>query len=154
MAYAATATTNQRPRPQEDTSGKAGVSILDMDFLLFALPLAGLLDILSWIFMGIDAGMVAAGVNFVLGGLLVGWMVLRGKRWDEARAQHKEAVQTAKGGKKGIQQRRQATTKLAGKRVSRRLLKRSLIMYVGNSIPIVNFIPFWLIGVFMMLREK
>jgi len=131
------------------TKPSAGVSILDLDFLIFALPLAGLLDILSYIFMGMDAGVIAAVINFVLGGLLVLWMVARGKRMDEARAQHRQGVRTARQGRAGMKQRRMAT-----KRMSRRLLKRSLIMYIGNSIPIVNFIPFWIIGVIMMLRQK
>jgi len=151
-------TAQKQPKQAEETNeeGSAGVSMLDPDFLVIALPLAFILDALSYIFMGLDAGFIAAGVNIVLGGILVFWMVLRGKRLDEAKQQFKRGYQTAKEGKAGIRRRAAATrrTSIVGKRTSRRLLKRSLIMYIGNSIPIVNFIPFWLIGVIMMLREK
>jgi len=83
----------------------------------------------------------------------------RGKRIDEAKQQWRRGVGTTrdKKGKEVAMRRRGAATRrmgVVGQRTSRRLLKRSLLMYVGNSIPIVNFIPFWLIGVIMMLREK
>ena len=139
----------------------AGVGPLDPDFLVFALPLAGILDLLSYIFMGLDAGIVASIVNIILGGLLVLWMVWRGKRIDEAKQMYQQAVHTAHQGKAGLAERGRATQKMAtksmsvaGKRTSRRLLKRALFMYVGEAIPIVNFIPFWLVGVVWMLREK
>lgn len=143
-------------REEQPAEPEAGVSPLDIDFLAFALPLAGLLDLLSYIFMGLDAGIVAAIVNIILGGLLVLWMVWRGKRMDQARQQYRRGYGTARQGKAGIHRRDVATRRMGvvGKRMSRRLLKRSLIMYIGNSIPIVNFIPFWLIGVILMLREK
>lgn len=153
---AAVASAPTKERAEQPAEPQAGVSPLDMDFLVFALPLAGLLDGLSYIFMGLDAGIIAAVVNFILGGLLVLWMVWRGKRMDEAKQLHRRGVGTAREGKAGIRRRSVATRRMGavGKRTSRRLLKRSLIMYVGNSVPIVNFIPFWLIGVIMMLREK
>ena len=153
-ATAANAPTEERA--EQPAESQAGVSLLDIDFLVFALPLAGLLDMLSYIFMGMDAGIIAAIVNIILGGLLVIWMVWRGKRMDEAKQQYRRGVGTAREGKAGIHRRRVATRRMSavGQRTSRRLLKRSLIMYIGNSIPIVNFIPFWLIGVIMMLREK
>jgi len=68
-----------------------------------------------------------------------------------------KGVSTARKGKAGIQERRGSAQQMAkgfGKKTSKRFLKRALIMYIGNSIPIVNFIPFWLIGVVLMLREK
>ena len=152
-----TATANEGTKPQENVGEPAdGVSIFDPDFLAFALPLAGFLDLLSYIFMGLDAGIIAAIVNIILGGLLILWMVWRGKRIDEAKQLYRRGVGTAREGKAGIRRRGVATRRMSvvGKRTSRRLLKRSLIMYIGNSIPIVNFIPFWLIGVILMLREK
>jgi len=159
MANGTTATANAattEERTEQPTEPQAGVSPLDIDFLVFALPLAGLLDILSYIFMGLDAGIVAAVVNIILGGFLILWMVWRGKRIDEAKQLYRRGVGTAREGRAGIRRRGVATRRMSvvGKRTSRRLLKRSLIMYIGNSIPIVNFIPFWLIGVILMLREK
>lgn len=154
---AGAATINEETKPQENVAGpSSGISIFDLDVLIFALPLAGTLDILSYIFMGLDAGIVAAIVNIVLGGLLVLWMVVKGKRMDQAWQQYRRGVGTAREGRAGIRRRGVATRRagIVGKRMSRRLLKRSLIMYIGNSIPIVNFIPFWLIGVVLMLREK
>jgi len=150
-------TTNKESEPQESTAESSrGVFILDPDFIAFALPLAIMLDILSWIFMGLDAGIIAGTINALLGGLLVMWMVSRGKQMDQAKEQYRQGVQTARRGRAGMQQRRGATRQpsIIGRRTSRRLLKRSLIMYIGNSIPIVNFIPFWIVGVLMMLREK
>ena len=166
MANGSAATINQAAMSSEEVEDdvelpeeqSAGVSPLDPDFLL-VLPLAGLLDLLSYIFMGLDAGVVASVVNIVLGFIIVAWMVWRGKRMDEAKQQYQQAVQTARAGKAGLAERGRATQKMTaksigGKRVSRRLLKRSLLMYAGEAIPIVNFIPFWLVGVIWMLREK
>lgn len=143
---------------EQGAVGKSRVHPLDPDFLVFAMPLALLLDVLSYIFMGLDAGIIAAIANIVLGGLLVLWMVKRGMRLDQAKEMYQQAVQTARKGRAGFQGRREAAQQMATKRMggkaSKRFLKRALIMYVGESIPILNFIPFWLLGVVLMLREK
>jgi len=155
-AAAANAPTEKETNRTEEP--RAGVSMLDIDFLVFALPLAVLLDALSYILLGFDGGIIAAVVNILLGGLLVLWMMWRGKRMDEAKQQYQEAVQNARQSKEDRQKkrafRRAKTRAKVGKRAFKRLSRRALIMFVGNSIPIVNFIPFWLIGVIMMLREK
>ena len=131
----------------------AGVSIFDPRFI-FAFILGITLDVLSYIFMGLDAGIIAAAVNAILGLFVVWLMVSLGKDKDQANEMRRQAIDNARLGRKGLAQRRQMTSKLLGKRASRKILKRSLIMYIGNSIPIVNFIPFWTIGIIMMLREK
>ena len=125
--------------------------ILDPRFML-AFMLGVTLDLLSYVFMGLDAGVIAAAVNSVLGLAMVWLMVQLGKDQGQADQMRQQAIDNAKLGRKGLAQRRQMTQNLLGKRASRRILKRSLIMYVGSSIPIVNFIPFWTIGVIMLLR--
>ena len=160
MAEAAVATPQElqaQERQSQQEQERSRVHPMDPDFLLLAFPLALLLDLLSYVFMGLDAGIVAAVINIVLGGLLVLWMVLRGMRLDQAKQPYKQAVKTARMGKAGLQPRRAAAQQMAragGRRVSSKLLRRALIMYVGNSIPILNFIPFWTIGVILTLREK
>jgi len=117
------------------------------------------LDLLSYIFMGLDAGVIAAAVNMVLGGGIVYFMVQIAKdqgREAEMRQQagemRQQAVQNARLGRKGLQQRREMTQNLLGNRASKRIFKRGLIMWIGSSIPIINFIPFWTIGTIMLLR--
>ncbi|OHA63986.1 MAG: hypothetical protein A2940_00155 [Candidatus Wildermuthbacteria bacterium RIFCSPLOWO2_01_FULL_48_29] len=160
MADEAVAEFDQEEEEDVETppESDAGVSPFDPDFLIFALPLAFILDILSYLFMGLDLGIIAAGVNIVLGGILIAWMVHRGKRMDEAKEMYRQGVETARMGRAGIEPRRQITqqkiTSAVGKTASKRLLKRALFFYAAESIPIVNFIPFWLAGVILMLREK
>lgn len=139
---------------QQKGARRAPVSALDPVFLVFAFPLAFFLDILSYVFMGLDAGVIAALVNIVLGGALVFWMTRRGMSADRANEMLQESVSTARQGKAGLQQRRASAQSMGIKALRKRRLLRPLIMYVGNSIPIVNFIPFWLIGIILMLREK
>lgn len=163
MDSAATAQTPQAQAPQQvKESSSARVSVLDPDFIL-AFGLALILDLLSYIFLALDGGVVAAAVNIVLGGILIVWMTWRGKRLDEAKQQYQEAVQTAQQGREGLRRKRQqATAKRSAKRASRtvtkktsrRLLRRAIFLYIGTSIPIINLIPFWVPGVILMLREK
>ena len=135
--------------------------VLDPRFIL-AFILGIILDVLAYIFMGLDAGIIAAAVNIVLGWMIVWLMVqlAKSKGRDGQRVQQRgnemrqQATDNARLGKGGMQQRKQMTTDLLGKRASKRWLKRSLIMYIGSSIPIINFIPFWTVGVIMLLREK
>jgi hypothetical protein len=127
--------------------------ILDPRFIL-AFVLGIILDALSYILMGVDAGIIAAVVNIVLGWIMVLLMVWMGKDKDEANQMRQQSVDNARLGKKGLAQRRQMTSSMVGKRASKRILKRGIIMWIGSSIPIVNFIPFWTVGLVMMLREK
>jgi len=127
--------------------------ILDLRFI-FAFFLGFILDILSYIFMGLDAGVIAAGINIVLGWMMVRLMVSLGKDQDQANQMRQQAIDNARQGRKGLQQRKEMTQNLLGNRASKSILKRSLIMYVGSSIPIINFIPFWTVGVIMLLRQR
>ncbi|MDP2640974.1 MAG: hypothetical protein Q8P39_00320 [Candidatus Yanofskybacteria bacterium] len=122
------------------------VSPLDPDFLVFALPLAFLIDISSYLLGGLDLGVTAIVVNLILGVPLFIWMIIRGKNIEEA----KQQMQTRTKNLQGSLAAKRKTRKVA----MRKGIKRGLILFIGNSIPIVNFIPFWLIGVVMMLRER
>ena len=127
--------------------------ILDPRFML-AFMLGVTLDLLSYVFMGLDAGVIAAAVNSVLGLAMVWLMVQLGKDQGQADQMRQQAIDNARLGRKGLQQRRKMTQQLLGKRASKRIFRRTLIMYIGSSIPIVNFIPFWTVGVIMLLRKK
>jgi hypothetical protein len=128
------------------------VSILDPDFLIFAAPLALLLDGLAYVFAFVDGGIIAAVVNIVFGWPLIVWMWIKGKRMDEAKEENATLSGAPPKQRGAARQARKA--RVPGKRASRRLMKRAIILYAGTAIPIVNFIPFWIIGLIMLLRES
>jgi hypothetical protein len=134
--------------------------VLDPRFML-AFALGVILDLLSYIFMGLDAGIVAGFVNATLGWMIVWLMVSLSKDKDRSAAaqqrgneMRQQAVTNARQGRKGLQQRRELAQGMLGNKAAKKRFKRWVIMYVGSAIPIINFIPFWTIGAIMLLREK
>lgn len=111
------------------------VSPLDPDFLLFALPLAALIDILDFV---LEIGMIP---SFLLGGILIWWYTKRtGQEVDKE--QLKEDYQ--------LRQQRQRASKAA----ARSTLRRGIIMFVAELVPFLNLVPFWLIFVVSSLKQK
>lgn len=108
-----------------------GISPFDPGFLLFALPFAFFIDALDFVF---EIGIV---VNLFLAIPLIWWMTKKG-----AQAPGAKDVQ------RHMQERQAA--KAAGKRA----LRRGLLIFVAELIPILNLFPFWLIAVFAMLRQQ
>ncbi|MDP2665015.1 MAG: RDD family protein [bacterium] len=108
-----------------------GVSPFDPDFLLFALPFAFFIDALDFVF---EIGII---VNLFLALPLIWWMSKKGGQAPGAKDIQLHA------------QERQAA-KAAGKRA----LRRGLLIFVAELIPILNLFPFWLIAVFAMLRQQ
>jgi hypothetical protein len=148
----------QAEQAAQKNQESARVGILDADFVLI-FPLAVILDVLSYILLGFDGGVIAAVVNLILGWIIMLWMIWRGKKLGEAKQEMQErmgSIRERKGYRFGTRKRaaQRAATRGVDKRVSNRILKRAIIMFVGTSIPIVNLIPFWTIGMIMMLREK
>ncbi|MDO8577282.1 MAG: RDD family protein [Candidatus Wildermuthbacteria bacterium] len=107
------------------------VSPFDPDFLLFALPFAFFIDALDFVF---EIGIIA---NLFLAIPLIWWMSKKGGQAPGAKDIQLHA------------QERQAA-KAAGKRA----LRRGLLIFVAELIPILNLFPFWLIAVFAMLRQQ
>lgn len=113
-------------------SSQAGrVSPLDPDFLLFAVPFAFIIDMLDFVF---EIGIVA---NLFLAIPLIWWMTKKG-----GQAPGAQELQTH-------QAQRQAA-----KTASRRALRRGLLIFIAELIPLLNLLPFWLIAVFAMLRQQ
>ncbi|MDP2637217.1 MAG: hypothetical protein Q8P03_01240, partial [bacterium] len=108
-----------------------GVSPLDPDFLLFAVPFALLIDGIDFVF---QLGII---LNLFLGAPLIWWMTKRGGQAPGA----------------GDLQARQAQRQ-AARTAARRALRRGLIVFALELIPVVSLFPFWLIAVFAMLRQQ
>ncbi|MBI1984701.1 MAG: hypothetical protein HYS60_01150 [Candidatus Wildermuthbacteria bacterium] len=110
------------------------VSPLDPDFLVMA-ALAILVDVLDWVF---EIGTI---VSLIIGGFFIWWLVKRTGQSvssQEVQAQH-------------AQQQEQRQLARAG---AKRALRRGILMFVMELIPLVNLIPFWTIFVFSALREQ
>lgn len=117
----------QQEKPEAQN---ALVHPLDPDFL-FVLFFAALIDILDFVF---ELGTL---VNLVGGGLLIAWM-------------------TSKGGKvpstKDIQQHQ--AQRQAAKAAVKKALRRGILIFIAELIPLLNLLPFWTIAVLAMLRQK
>lgn len=117
---------------QENTSGQ--VSPLDPDFLLMIF-LALVTDILDF---ALELGTI---VSLIIGGFFVAWMTWRtGQSMSAQELQRKHAAK---------QEERQAA-----KIAARRVLRRGILMFVAELIPLLNLIPFWSIFVFSALRAQ
>lgn len=121
-------TENSTENLAEDPAESEKVKPLDPDFLIFAMPFAIFIDILDWV---LDIGTI---VSWLLGIPLVIWMIIRTKRIETAKEQF-EKLKAAKG-----------VARTGGRNVWR----RALLLYLGEAVPIINFLPFWSIGVFSL----
>lgn len=108
----------------------APVSVLDIDFLLFALPFALLIDVLDF---ALSFGTI---VTLIVGGPLIAWMAWR--------------TGSSSIGRKEIQQRQAA--RQAARAGAKRALRRGVLIFIVELIPIVNLIPFWTIAILLTLK--
>jgi len=182
--FAATFPSEEDVEMEIETAGaEAGVSPLDLDFLLFALPFAFAVDVLDVILeiagIFVIPKIIGIVIDFVVLLILGGWMYWRTgkieKSKKEYRANLEETVQ------KGIQQlsKLQKTGKVspqvfdrymrlygqqmgkigrAAAKAARNPLTKTIVkgglIFLGEIAFIVGLIPFWTIGVILTLREK
>ncbi|MBI2113431.1 MAG: hypothetical protein HYT50_02540 [Candidatus Wildermuthbacteria bacterium] len=119
----------QAPEAPQQTGNQ--VSILDPDFLVFAMPFALIIDVLDFF---LEFGTF---VSLIAGAPLIWWMVARaGKTVDVQDLKQKQAQQQA--------------AKTAG----RKALRRGIIVFVAELIPLLNLLPFWTITLFALLRNN
>lgn len=116
---------------QSKGGGTRPVSILDIDFLVFALPYALLIDALDF---ALSFGTI---ISLIVGGPLIAWMVWRAG---------KSSV-----GRKDIKQRQAA--RQAAKTAGKKMLKRGVLIFIVELIPIINLIPFWTVAIIFMLKS-
>jgi len=124
---------------QTETTGQqeetARGSFLDPDVLVFALPFAGLIDILDVLF---SIGTVA---TLILGAPLILWMV-----WKTG------SIQEVKEKRQGIAERR--AQRIAKQKATRRALRRGILYFLGGLIPFVNIFVLWTWAVISTVRGK
>lgn len=120
--------------PEE--TGKGG-GILDPDVLIFALPFAILIDILDYV---LEIGTI---VSLIIGAPLILWMIWKAGNLSRAKSQ----VQQIRSGQR-------AAARKASKKLLMKALRRGLLVFVVELIPILNLIPFWIIAVVNTLRDS
>lgn len=124
----------EEQKEQENKKGPA-VSPMDPDFLLFALPFAIFIDGLDFFFE------IGTLVSFIAGVPLILWLMSRTGR--ETKTQDI---------KQDIQQRQQQ--RQMAKKATSRVLRRGILAFIAELIPILNLLPFWIIFVFSALKEQ
>ena len=117
---------------QRSEERRGSVSILDIDFLVLALPYALLIDVLDF---ALSFGTI---VSLIVGGPLIAWMVYRAGR--------------SSIGRKEIEQRQAA--RQTARAAAKRMLRRGVLIFILELIPIVNLIPFWTIAIIFMLKPS
>ncbi len=141
---------------EQEAVEKSRVHPLDIDFLVFAMPFAMIMDGLDIILeiTGIFVipkllGMALDAFTFIV---ISWWMYTKVKRIAQTRDQMKKgAVQKLQRGQQKLQQQ---LARSAQRGPLRKVLLRGGIALLGELIPFVGLIPFWSITVFSTLREK
>jgi len=111
-------------------------SFLDPDVLIFALPLALLIDILDVV---LAIGVI---VNLIVGIPLMLWMVWKTGELVNAKEQTQNIRQS--------QRQKQAARKVA----TRRAFRRGALYFIGGLIPIVSIFVLWTLAVINTVRGK
>src|SRR3989338_6997731 len=112
---------------EEETQAAQGnvVSALDPDFLIMAF-LALLVDILDWV---LEIGTI---VSLIIGAFFIWWLMWRTGRSVNAQELQQQHMQK--------QEARQAS-----KVAVRKALRRGILVFVAEFIPLINLIPFWIV---------
>jgi hypothetical protein len=142
---------------QADTA-EAPVHIMDPDFLCFALPFAGIVDLLD-IFLEVTGifvipkllGMMIDGVVFVT---LGGWMYWRTNELAQTRKKQKEQMQKQLSQKSAKMEQQLAK---GAKGPLKKVFMRMGVVLIGELIPFLGLVPFWTISVISTLfaeKEK
>lgn len=120
------------------------------DFLLFAFPLAALLDIFGVISIFISFGIAGIIVSFILGIFLVVWTIKKEGNIEAAKDRIKQLQNLRVSGGKGV--KRAAERKILQRTVLRRMLTKGTLRLVVGSLLV--FFPYWLWLVFSVLRKR
>ncbi len=118
------------------------------DFLLFALPLAALLDIFGFISIFISFGIAGFIVSLILGIPLIVWMAIREGNI-EAVKDHIKQLRSAKASG-GTQ--RAAARKVLQRTILRKILTKGILRLIVGSLLV--FLPYWLWATFSVLRKR
>ncbi len=116
---------------QSDNSPRPRTGILDLDFLLLALPSALLIDALGFVF---NIGILA---NLVLGAPLIWWM--------QSKAGQSIGAAEIKG---------QPAARQAVKAAARQALRKGLIVFALEMIPLISTLPLWTPMILSTLKER
>lgn len=140
----------------EDAPNIGKVSPFDLDFLLFALPFAMLVDALDIILeltsMFVIPKIIGIAIDGFVFAILGGWIYWRTSRIIKNKEQQAQALQKQMAQKAG--QMSQQLAKGAVKGPLRKTLFKVAVAVLGELIPFVGIIPFWTISVIMTLREE
>lgn len=130
------AETETLEQEEEETQTAQGhlVSALAPDFMIMAF-LALLVDILDFVF---EIGTI---VSLVIGAFFIWWLT-----WRTGRSVNAQELQQ--------QHMQQQQARRVAKTAVRKALRRGILVFVAELIPLVNLIPFWLVFVMSALREK
>src|SRR3989338_6863700 len=155
---------------EQEAVEKSRVHPLDIDFLVFAMPFAMLVDavdiILEITSIFIIPKVIGIVIDIFVFAVISWWMYKRVKRLAEARKQARERTEQIKqqimSRVQGFQQKassqlqslKQQAFKTAQRGPLRRVLTRGAVVLLGELIPFVGILPFWTITVFSTLREK
>lgn len=146
----------------EDAGEKAKVSPLDPDFLLILLLIALPFDVLSAILEIINmptlqiSKVISFLINMIPFVIICGWSIWRTGQMVKAREEQKKSLEKAISKQSANIQKQLARqmTKTGIKAVTRRLVIRGAIAFLGSSIHFIAFIPFWTITIILTLKEK
>jgi len=168
----------------ETAGAEAGVSPLDLDFLLFALPFAFIVDTLDIVleilgFLGGITKIIGIVIDFVTLLILGGWLYWRLGKIEKSKREHRANLEETV--QKGIQRlsklqktgevspqvferymrlygKQMGTIEKAAARAARKPATRALIRggltFLAEFTFILGIIPFWTIMVIFALREK
>ncbi len=155
---------------EQEAVERSRVHPLDLDFLVFAMPFAMLVDavdiILELTSVFIIPKVIGIVIDIFVFVVISWWMYKRVRRIAEAKKQARERTEQIKqqvmSKVQGFQQRassqlqglKQQALKAAGRGPLRRVLTRGAVVLLGELIPFVGILPFWTIAVFSTLREK
>lgn len=155
---------------EQEAVEKSKVHPLDIDFLVFAMPFAMMVDALDIILeitsILIIPKLIGIIIDVFVFIVISWWMYKRVKKIAEAKKQARERTEQIKqqvmSKVQGFQQ--QASSKLQGLKQQalkaaergplRRVLTRGAVVLLGEIIPFLGILPFWTIAVFSTLREK
>lgn len=148
-----------REQLQDDVNAEH-LSPLDPDFVVFAVPTAISLDALGIIgallyFTG-AAPLFVTIINIFIGAFLILWMWWRTGRVDNALRRAQEILEeaAASGGSKEKKAVRTARLAYTGRKYLGRILLRFGLATFANLLPLLGFIPFWSIFLYLTFREN
>lgn len=130
----------QEPRETEPTEQETRapqgplVSAFDPDFMVMAF-LALVVDVLDWV---LEIGTI---VSLFIGAFFIAWLT-----WRTGRSVNAQELQS--------QHTQQQEARQAAKTAVRKAVRRGVLVFIAELIPLINLIPFWIIFVLSALRQQ